>query len=162
MVSTSDFQEILLLQGVPESILSELAPQVRLIQYAPGAVIFEEGTHAQDFYMLKEGKILLEVEIAQDIIISLGSIKKGYSFGWSSLVPDGRHTTFAVAVEPSQVLCISGKAFLEILEREPRWAYLVMKRVFQVFRRRLERRTNQFIKVMRKHPDIQKLLEIEA
>jgi CRP/FNR family cyclic AMP-dependent transcriptional regulator len=160
MVSASDLQDILLLQGVPQSILTEMAPQARLVEYSSGAVIFEEGARAQDFYMLKEGKILLEVEIAQDIIISLGSIKRGYSFGWSSLVPDGLHTTYAVAVEPSQVLAISGEVFLEILEREPRWAYLVMKRVFQVFKRRLERRTNQFIRVMRKHPDIQKLLEI--
>lgn len=160
MVSASDLQEILLLQGLPESILKGIASQARFIEYASGAVIFEEGTRAEDFYMLKEGKILLEVEIAQDIIISLGSIKRGYSFGWSSLVPEGRHSTYAVAVEPSRVLAISGEGFLEILEKEPRWGYLVMKRVFQVFRRRLERRTNQFIKVMRKHPDIQKLLEI--
>lgn len=159
MVSVADLKEILLLQGLPETILREMVREARLNDYASGAVIFEEGAPAQDFYMLKEGKILLEVEIAQDIIISLGSIKKGYSFGWSSLLPEGLHTTFAVAAEPSMVLSISGEAFLEILEREPRWGYLVMKRVFQVFRRRLERRTNQFIKVMRKHPDIQKLLE---
>ncbi len=160
MVSPSDLKEILLLQGLPESLLDQMVPQIRLSEHASGAMIFEEGTRAHDFYMLKEGKVLLEVEIAQDIIISLGSIKRGYCFGWSSLVPDGRHTTYAVASEPSQVLSISGEAFLDILEKEPRWGYLVMKRVFQVFRRRLERRTNQFIKVMRKHPDIQKLLEI--
>ncbi len=160
MVSASDLKGILLLQGLPDYLLGEMAAQARFSHHASGAVIFEEGAPAQEFYMLKEGKVLLEVEIAQDIIISLGSIKRGYSFGWSSLVPEGKHTTYAVAVEPSQVFSIPGEAFLEVLEKEPCWGYLVMRRVFQVFRRRLERRTNQFIKVMRKHPDIQKLLEI--
>jgi CRP/FNR family cyclic AMP-dependent transcriptional regulator len=160
MVSETDLKEIVLLQGLPDSILAEVAEVATLQEHSTGAVIFEEGSQAREFYMLKEGKVLLEVEIAQDIIISLGSIKRGYSFGWSSLVPDGLHTTYAVAVEPSQVLSLPGAKFLEILERDPRWGYLVMKRVFEVFRRRLERRTTQFIKVMRKHPDIQKLLGI--
>lgn len=160
MVQKSDLQSILLLEGLPESLLEQMALCVGARDYSRGSVIFEEGSQAREFYMLKEGKVLLEVEIARDIIISLGSIKRGYSFGWSSLVPDGVHTTYAVAVEPCQVLSITGERFLQVLEREPAAGYLVMKRVFEVFRRRLERRTTQFIKVMRKHPDIQKLLEI--
>lgn len=160
MVSKSDLQDILLLQGMRDSLIEQLAPWVEPREFPQGTVIFEEGSEAREFYMLKEGKVLLEVEIAQDIIISLGSIKRGYSFGWSSLAQEGTHTTYAVAVEPSRVLAIQGKRFLEILDEDPESGYLVMRRVFNIFRRRLERRTLQFIKVMRKHPDIQKLLEI--
>lgn len=160
MVAKSELQDIVLLQGLREPILEQMAQWAEPRELTRGSVVFEEGREALEFYMLKEGKVLLEVEIAQDIIISLGSIKKGYSFGWSSLVRGATHTTYAVAVEPSQVFAIQGKRFLEILDVDPASGYLVMKKVFEIFRRRLERRTLQFIKVMRKHPDIQKLLEI--
>jgi len=160
MISGAELKDILLLQGLDDEFLGHLASFTKLRNYEMGSVIFEEGSEAREFYMLKEGKVLLEVEIAPDIIISLGSIKKGYSFGWSALVKDGTHTTFAVAAEPCSVISIPGGKFLEILESDPKVGYLVMTRIFQIFRRRLERRTRQFIKVMRKHPDIQKLVEL--
>jgi|YNPNPStandDraft_1061719.scaffolds.fasta_scaffold03521_5 CRP/FNR family cyclic AMP-dependent transcriptional regulator len=160
MVRPIDLEGILLLEGIPRPLIAKFADACAMQTYGEGAVIFEEGSEAREFYMLKEGKVLLEVEIAPDIIISLGSIKKGYSFGWSALVKDGTHTTFAVAAEPCSVISIPGGKFLEILESDPKVGYLVMTRIFQIFRRRLERRTRQFIKVMRKHPDIQKLVEL--
>lgn len=160
MVTKADLQQIFLLNGVRGEILDSLAEKTACRNYDTGAVVFEEGAEAKEFFMLKEGKVLLEVEIATDIIISLGSIKRGYSFGWSSLVPHATHTTFAVAVEPSEVLVINGKDFLQVLEQDPHTGYLVMTRIFHIFRRRLERRTNQFVKVMRKHPEIQRLIEL--
>lgn len=159
MVSVRDLEGVFLLEGLPDHVIEKVARLAARHGYETGSIIFEEGSKAREFYMLKEGKVLLEVEIAPDIIISLGSIKRGYCFGWSALVKDATHTTFAVAAEPSTVLSIPGEKFLELLEEDPRAGYLVMTRIFHIFRRRLERRTRQFIKVMRKHPDIQKLVE---
>lgn len=160
MVTKADLQHILLLRGVKDELLECIALRTEKRTYAPGAVVFEEGAEAKEFFMLQEGNVLLEVEIARDVIISLGAVKRGYSFGWSSLVPDATHTTFAVATEPSEVLVIKGRDFLDILEQDPATGYLVMTRIFHIFRRRLERRTNQFLKVMRKHPEIQRLIEL--
>jgi hypothetical protein len=47
---------------------------------------------------------------------------------------------------------------VELLDRHPASGYVVMRRVFEVFKRRLDRRTGQFLRVMQRHPDIQKLL----
>ena len=108
--------------------------------------------------MLKNGKILLEVEVAKQIIISLGSIKSGYSFGWSALIPGSSHTTYAVCSEPCEVLIIPGNNFIELLKEDYTAGYRFMSEVMKVLKNRLDRRTGQFLKVMTKHPDIQKLL----
>ena len=39
--------------------------------------------------------------------------------------------------------------------------YIIMEGVVKILKNRLERRTGQYLKVMSKHPDIQKLLGLE-
>jgi CRP-like cAMP-binding protein len=158
MVSKENLRNILLLRDLPDSFLDTILPSVRREGLDRGAVVFEEGSKAEDFYMLLRGKILLEVEVSSSIIIALGSIKSGYSFGWSSLLDGGIHSSYAIAAEPCEVLSIPGTRFMRALDQDKISGFLVMTRVFHIFRRRLERRTNQFLKVMQKHPDIQQLL----
>jgi CRP-like cAMP-binding protein len=158
MVSPADLRKILLLEGLPDALLEEMLPHVQTEELPKGSVVFEEGSSARLFRMLKRGKVLLEVEVAEGIIISLGAVKSGYSFGWSALLGNAAHTTYAVTAEPCDILSVEGARFLEILQRSPSAGYMIMTRVFHIFKRRLERRTGQFIRVMQKHPDIQRLL----
>ena len=90
--------------------------------------------------------------------ISLGSIKSGYSFGWSALLPGSSHTSYAICTEPCEVLTMPGTKFLNLLNSDHTMGYRVMEGVVRILKNRLERRTGQFLKVMSKHPDIQKLL----
>ncbi|MBW2111001.1 MAG: hypothetical protein JRH00_06130 [Deltaproteobacteria bacterium] len=48
--------------------------------------------------------------------------------------------------------------FLELLDGDQTLGYNFMKRVAAILKRRVERRTEQFLKVMAKHPDLQKLM----
>ena len=121
------------------------------------AIIYEERQKADDFYMLLKGKVLLEVEAAEAINISLGSIKPGYSFGWSALLPASSHTSYAICVEPCEVITIPGDKLLNAFENDHTMGYRVMEGVVSILKRRLERRTDQFLKTLRTHPDIEKL-----
>ena len=158
MVSMEDVKAIYLLEGLPDQILGKICPMSEKQQFKEREVIFEEGDRADNFYLLKNGKILLEVEVAQQIIISLGSIKSGYSFGWSALIPGSSHTSYAVCTEPCEVLITPGNKFLELLKEDHASGYRFMNEVMKILKNRLDRRTGQFLKVMTKHPDIQKLL----
>jgi CRP-like cAMP-binding protein len=158
MVSMEDIKAIYILEGLPDQILEKICPMSEKQQFKEREVIFEEGDRADNFYLLKKGKILLEVEVAKQIIISLGSIKSGYSFGWSSLIPGSSHTSYAVCTEPCEVLITPGNKFLELLNEDHTSGHLFMSEVMKILKNRLDRRTGQFLKVMTKHPDIQKLL----
>ncbi len=158
MFSTEELKGIYLLADLNEQMLEKFLPFFQSLQFNEGDIIFEEGEKAENFYCLKRGKILLEVEISETITISLGSIKPGYSFGWSALLPGSFHTTYAVCAEPYEVLAIPEDKFLDLLEGDRDMGYRVMKFVSMTLKGRLEKRTGQFLKVMSKHPDIQRLL----
>ena len=161
MVSMDDVKAIYLLEELADNLQEKICPMSEIRQYKEREVIYEEGDRAENFYMLKRGKILLEVEVAKQIIISLGSIKSGYSFGWSALIPGSTHTSYAVCSEPCEVLIIPGDKFLALLKEDNSSGYRFMNEVMKILKNRLDRRTGQFLKVMTKHPDIQRLLGLE-
>ena len=161
MISIEDLKRIIFLQRLTNRMLEKLTPHVQLRHFEERDVIFEEGERANAFYMLKRGKILLEVDLAKDVIISLGTVKTGFSFGWSALLEaESSYTSYAVCVEPCEIYSIPGYKFREILDQDHHMGYLVTQGVVRIMKNRLERRTGQFLKVMSKHPDIQKLLGI--
>jgi CRP/FNR family cyclic AMP-dependent transcriptional regulator len=157
VVSFEDLRKIYLLGNLTDSMLQKMRPFAHLRLFGERAVIFEEGQKADSFYMLAKGKVILEVEASKTIMISLGAIKSGYSFGWSALIPESSYTAHAICVEPCEVISILGDHFLQLLEEDQSMGYRVMEGVVRILKRRLERRTGQFLETLRKHPDIRKL-----
>lgn len=158
MVSKEELRGIYILENLTDEMLEKIQPLIEPLQFKEREVVFEEGERAENFFFLKRGKILLEVEISEMIIISLGSIKSGYSFGWSALLSAPSYTSYAVCTEPCEVLAIHGQKFLNLLHEDHTMGLRVMEFAAKILKNRLERRTAQFLKVMSKHPDIQKLL----
>jgi CRP-like cAMP-binding protein len=158
MVSHDDLRKIFLLEDLTDDMLGRMLPFTQLRIFGEGAVIFEEGDAADIFYMLQKGKVLLEVAISPNVNISLGSIKPGYSFGWSALFSEGAYTSGAVCVEPCEVLSIPGGELAHILEGNHTIGYRVMEGIVRILKRRLERRTDQFLTTLKTHPDIENLI----
>lgn len=158
MASLEDLRRVALFKDLGDRMLEELVPIVRDESLEERKIIFEAGDEANFFYALKRGKVLLEAELAPAVIISLGAIKPGYSFGWSALVPQTCHTSYAVCAEPCEIFAVPGDKLLALLNRDHTMGYLVMQKAAAILEQRLERRTAQFLKVITRHPDIGKLL----
>lgn len=157
MVSFDELKKIRLLENLNDSMLGKMLPFTQMHLFGDRAVIFEEGQHAENFYMLMKGKVVLEVEASESIMFSLESIKPGYSFGWSALVRGSSYSSHAICVEPSEVMAIPGSRFMQLLEENHSMGYRVMQGIITILKKRLERRTEQFLKSLRTHPDIEKL-----
>ena len=158
MVTIEDFKKIDLLQHLSDDALQKILPLAKRLELNHGDVIFKEGEKADTFFLLKRGKVLLEVDISDIISISLGSVKPGFSFGWSALINDSTYTSGAICTEPCEILTVAGKKFQELLKKDHTIGYHIMTGLVHIIRNRLARRTEQFLKVMAKHPDIEKLL----
>jgi CRP-like cAMP-binding protein len=160
MVSLDDLRKILLLQDFTVPMLEELRPLVQPREGKEREIIFNENDPAALFFMLKRGKVLLEVEVSPRVMMSLGSVKSGHCFGWSALSPaDRSHRSNALCTEPSEIFLVPGGEFLRILERHPEAGYRVMKSIFTIFKRRLERRTVQLINVIRNYPEMKEMVQ---
>ncbi|MCJ7600743.1 MAG: cyclic nucleotide-binding domain-containing protein, partial [Desulfobulbaceae bacterium] len=103
MVSVEDLKKIILFENLTNKMLEQLLPIVQVQSFEGRQIIFETGSAASYFYSLRRGKVLLEAELASMIIISLGAIKPGYSFGWAALRKEVIHTSMAVCSEPSEI-----------------------------------------------------------
>lgn len=158
MASVEDLKRILLFENLTDGMLEQLLPLVQTESFEERQIIYEPGKAADRFYSLTRGKVLLEVELAPTLIISLGAIKPGYSFGWSTLLPSASHTSYAVCAEPCEMFIVAGDKFLELLDRDHTMGYLIMQKAAGILENRLERRTAQFLKVITKHPEIGALL----
>jgi CRP-like cAMP-binding protein len=158
MVSIEDLKRIVLFQNLTDQMLEKLLPFVQAESFGERGIIYEAGDAATHFYSLSRGKVLLEAELAPTLIISLGAIKPGYSFGWAAFKPSASHTTYAVSTEQSEIFVISRDKYLEVLDRNETMGYLVMRNATRILENRLERRTGQFLKVISKHPEIGRLL----
>ena len=158
MVSIEDLKKISVLDNLTQPMLENMRALAQLNIFGERHVIFEEGQEADYFYMLLKGKVILEVEASEVIMISLEAIKPGYSFGWSALLPGSKCHASAICVESCEVMAVSGDRFLELLDEDHTIGYKFMKRVASILKRRVERRTGQFVQIMSKHPDLQKLM----
>ena len=158
MLSLQDLKGIALFEDLTDGMLEKLLPIAQTESLDERHIVYEAGREADRFYSLKRGKVLLESELAPEFIISVGSIKPGYSFGWSALFPTATHTSYAVCAEPSDIVFLPGKEFSKILESDHTMGFLVMQKSAKILENRLERRTAQFLKVISKHPEIGMLL----
>jgi len=158
MVTREALGSILILESLSNEMLDKLIPYIERYHYESQEVIFREGDRSQYFHMLKRGKVLLEKRISEKITISIASIKPGLSFGWSALLEDPLRLD-AVCSEPSTIYSLDAKASLQLMEDDPHMGYLIYRNLIRIVQRRLDLRTEQFVRVISRHPHIQPLLE---
>jgi len=159
MIPFKELREIHLMENMTDSMLGKMSSLVQRKLFAAGNTIFRQGDQADFFYMLKAGKLLLEVDISENISVSLGAVKAGFCFGWSALLPGSTYTSTAICAEPCEVMSVPGKKFLDQMENDHSLGYRVMQIIASILKSRLERRTEQFLKVISNHPDLQQLFQ---
>jgi len=158
MVSIEDLMKISVLENLTEPMLEKMRTLTQLNLFGAGHVIFEANQEADTFYMLLKGKVILEVEASELIMISIDAVKPGHSFGWSALLPGARYRAYAICVDPCETMVVPGDRLLELLDEDNAIGYRFMQRATSILKHREERRTGQFLQVMSKHPDLQNLM----
>jgi len=159
MITKEDLKKIVILKSLTDDMLEKLIPIANTTSFNKGEIIFKEGDLADKFYILKRGKVLLEKRISDKITVSVGSIKPGYSFGWSAILDGGSYTTDAVCAEECEVFNFSRENILDLIDKDHSLGYKLTKQILGVIKTRLDYRTDQFIKVITNHPHLQTLFE---
>ena len=159
MIAFDDLRKIVLLENVSDAMLGKMVPLLEMRVFGERDIIFQQGDDADMFYMLKEGKVLLEVDASDTISVSMGAMKAGFSLGWSSLFPGSSYTATAVCVEPTEIFAIPGRDFVRFMDGDHDNGYNIMWKITSILRHRLGRRTGQFLRAIEHHPDIQKVFQ---
>ncbi len=135
--------------------LEKLLPVVDFLRFEEREAVFREGDIADRFYMLRRGKILLEKRISEKITVSVGTIKPGFSFGWSAMLDGGPYTSDAICAEACEVFSIRREKILPLMDSDFEIGYIISQRLLRVIKKRLDLRTEQFLRAISKHPDLE-------
>jgi CRP-like cAMP-binding protein len=158
MIAKEELKQITMLGYLTDEMLDKLIPITELIYFDKRAVVFRQGDKAQRFYMLKEGKVILEQRITDKIAVSVSAIKPGSSFGWSAMLDGEEYSLDAVCAEPSKVFSFQDEKIKALFEEDHSLGFIMSQRLLHIINRRYEIRTEQFIKTIKHHPEISKIL----
>ena len=106
--------------------------------FKAGAVIAEEGSEANEFYIVRKGRIAIQVHAAPGGTALLQTLDGGDVLGWSWLFPPYRWSFEARAVQDVHAIKLDGACLREKCKIDPRMGYDLMKRFSRIMTRRLE------------------------
>ena len=157
MVTTEDLKKIVIMTHLKDDMLNRVISITDVLTFEDQEIIFRQGDIADRFNLVKRGKVLLEQRLAEKITVSVGSIKPGFAFGWSTMIEEGYYTTDAVCAEPCEIYSMKGDKIRALCDKDPYMGYLLSRRLLVILKKRYDHRTDQFIKVLKHNPDMKEL-----
>jgi CRP/FNR family cyclic AMP-dependent transcriptional regulator len=124
-------------KGLNPHHLQLLTDSALEMQFEPGDSILQEGSPANRFYLILEGKVVLEAELEDRVMIPVQTLGPGDDLGWSWLFPPYSLHSTARALEPTKTIFFYGTRLREQCEQDHDLGYHLMNRVAEVVIERL-------------------------
>jgi len=125
-------------QGLQPELLQLIAGCGSNMQFEAGAYLFHEGDPSDRFYLVRHGKVALEIWSPNRGPVTISTVGEGDLIGWSWLVPPHHTRSDARALEPTRVTSFDGACIRAKCESDPQFGYELLKRIAQVIGRRLQ------------------------
>ncbi len=138
-------------QGLEERHLALLTGCASNVRFDTGQVIFREGEEANQFYLVREGNLAVELHAAERGPITVLTVGAGEVLGWSWLVPPYRWQFDARALQPTRAIALDGKCLRAKAEKDHDLGYELLKRVAHIMEERLQATRLQLLNVYDVH-----------
>ena len=125
--------------------LANVAPLFFEKPYTKNATLFVEGMTGEILYVIKKGSVQILKKGNNGSEMVLATLKEGEFLGEMSLIDNRRRTATAKVAEESQLLVMTKKAFVTLLEKYPANALKVLLVFLRIANERL-RKANESIK----------------
>lgn len=125
-------------QGLKPHHFQLLTDSAMETQFEPEQRIFREGDAANRFYIILEGKVLLEAEGKERGMIPIQTLGPGDCLGWSWLSLRYYLHFSARTLEPTRALFFYGTRLRKQCEQDHDLGYELMKRIAEILVQRLQ------------------------
>ena len=139
------------LKGLDQRFLKILVGCASNVRFDAGQFIFREGSEANNFYIIRHGKVSVEVFAAGRGSLTIQTIGEGDILGWSWLVPPYNWRFDARAIELTRAIALDGKCLREKCEQDHDLGYELLKRFSHIITQRLEATRLQLLDVYGAH-----------
>lgn len=134
----AELQKIPWFRDLQPRHLNKMAEIASLRRAKAGEVLFREGDKQDNFYVVLEGRVALEMFVPHRGKVRFYTAEPWEVFGWSSVTPTVRQRTAgAVAVHDSLVVGFDAEKLRQLCEEDHDLGYLVMRRLANVVASRL-------------------------
>jgi|SRR5450759_324870 len=106
--------------------------------YRAGTHIFREDEDASHFYVIRQGKVALEISAGSLGMITIETLDAGEVLGWSWLFPPYRWHFSARAVEPTRVTMLDGICLRTKCNEDHDLGYELVRQAAAVMMQRLQ------------------------
>lgn len=117
------------------------------VRFEAGDILFHEGDQADSFYLIRQGKVALEMAPPNKEPMIIDTVEEGLVFGWSWMVSPYRWHFDAHALTLVRAIAIDGKCLRKKCENDHELGYELFKRFFSVVTERLQHTRMQLLDV---------------
>ncbi len=117
------------------------------VRFRTGDYIFREGDPANTFYLIREGKVAVEILSPQHEAINIATLEAGEILGWSWLLAPYQWKHQARAITNVRALALDGKCLRGKCEENHDLGYEILKRFARIIEQRLESTRLQLLDV---------------
>ena len=136
-----DLRHCELFAELEDAELEMICPLCSERSYSAGETIFAAEEQADELYVLREGRVTLQIQLRSGVELSgdvtIEDLRPGHIFGWSSVVKQQRFTATARALEPTRVYALRTSDLNALFTKHTHIGFVVMKQLANVISSRL-------------------------
>ncbi len=117
------------------------------VRFDAGETIFEEGMEASRFYLIREGKVAVEIAAGERTPLTIETLCEGDVLGWSWLIPPYKWRFDARAVSPVRAFALDGACLRRKCEEDHDLGFALLKRFSHIVAERLQATRIQLLDV---------------
>jgi len=126
------------LKGLKQEHLELLVGCASNVRFEAGAFVFRQGQEANHFYILRDGKVAVELFAPQKGAVAIDTYGEGDVLGWSWLLPPYHWRFDARATEPTRMISLDARCMRTKCENDHDLGYELMKRFARIIEQRLD------------------------
>ncbi len=133
--------------GLDEKFLELVSGCAKNVRFEPGEYLVREGEPANQFYLIRSGKVGLDISAAGRGTVTFQTVREGEIVGVSWLIPPYRWMYDAKVMEPTRAISIDAACLRQKSEADHDLGYAMMKRLVPVLVQRLQATRLQILDV---------------
>ena len=141
-MQTENLTEILrqhpFLADLSEKHMETLLGCASNVRFQEGSYLIHEGQLANKFYLVRTGRVALEIDVSPKGLIRIQTVGPGEVLGWSWLISPFRWHFSGLAVADTRAVALDGECLRKKCEDDHDFGYEMLSRFTQVMERRLE------------------------
>lgn len=134
-------------RGMDTDYITLIAGCGKNVRFNEGVRIFREGDPADQFYLLRRGRVALQINLPGQEPRTLQTLSAGDVLGWSWLFPPYQWYSDAMALEAVGAVALDGACLRGKCDEDPRLGYEMMKRFSRIMLDRLQATRLQLLDV---------------